>query len=107
MPKQALQVLTESMFYVLMAFSRGELCGIDAAAFIEQHTGGRVRVGPATLYTILEKFQQVHYLQEVKVEGRRRTYRITEKGLAAYRSELDRLRSCVADADRCDETEGH
>ena len=30
MPKQALDSLTESMFYVLMALYRGEKCGIDS-----------------------------------------------------------------------------
>ena len=32
MPKKALDGLTESMFYVLMALNREEMCGIDAAA---------------------------------------------------------------------------
>ena len=56
MPKKALDGLTESMFYVLMALNREEMCGIDAAAFIEQKTQGRLQIGPATLYTILGKF---------------------------------------------------
>ena len=53
MPKKALDSLTESMFYVLMAFSTGPMCGIDIAEFIERKTGGTVKLGPATLYTIL------------------------------------------------------
>lgn len=99
MPRQALEVLTESMFYVLMAFSRGEMCGIDVAAWVEHRTGGRVTLGPATLYTILGKFESVGYLRETAVEGRKRTYRITAKGLSAYEQELERLRRCVHDAE--------
>ena len=36
MPRQALESLTETMFYVLMALYRGEKCGIDIAAWIEE-----------------------------------------------------------------------
>lgn len=55
-------------------------------------------VGPATLYTILAKFEQEKYIEEIAVEGRKRTYRITGKGRIAYREELERLKRCVADA---------
>lgn len=99
MPKKALENLTESMFYVLMAFDRQPMCGIDVANFVEQKTGGAVRVGPATLYTILGKFEKEKWIEELIVDGRKRTYQITDKGLAAYREEIARLRRCVADAE--------
>ena len=99
MPKKAMEILTESMFYVLMALSKSPMCGIDAAAWITQRTNGRVSLGPATLYTVLGKFEKEGYIAETEVEGRKRTYRITSKGLTAYRAELDRLRACIADAD--------
>ena len=35
MPRKPMVVLTEAMFYVLMAFRQGELCGIDAADWID------------------------------------------------------------------------
>ena len=99
MPKKAMEILTESMFYVLMALSKSPMCGIDAAAWITQRTRGRVSLGPATLYTVLGKFEKEGYIAETEVDGRKRTYRITSKGLTAYRSELERLRACIADAD--------
>lgn len=99
MPKKSLDGLTESMFYLLMAFCRQPMCGIDAAAFFHEKTGGRLRLGPATLYTILGKFEKVKYIEEIEVEGRKRTYRITKKGREAYREEVERLRRCIADAD--------
>ena len=99
MPKRAMEVLTESMFYVLMALEQGPMCGIDAADYVETVTRGRVKLGPATLYTILGKFEKEGYICETSVEGRKRTYRITEKGRAAYEEELERLRRCLADAD--------
>jgi len=99
MPKKAMVNLTETMFYVLMAFQSGEMCGIDIAEFIDKHTKGRVKIGPATLYTILGKFENEKYIKEINVEGRKRTYLITEKGMDAYRAELHRLKQCVADAE--------
>jgi DNA-binding PadR family transcriptional regulator len=100
MPKKALEGLTESMFYVLMAFCRGPLCGTDVAAFVEDWTQGAVKLGPATLYTILGKFEKQQYLEETAVEGRKRTYCLTARGREAYEAERARLRRCVADADR-------
>ena len=100
MPKRAMELLTESMFYVLMALREGEMCGADAAEYIARCTGGRVQPGPATLYTILAKFEKEKYIRETAVDSRKRTYAITEKGLAAYDAELLRLRRCLTDAER-------
>lgn len=96
--RKAMAVLTESMFYVLMALRRGEMCGIDIADYIENRTGGRVQIGPATLYTILAKFEKEKYIREVSVDGRKRTYAITLKGAEAYTAETVRLNQCIADA---------
>ena len=99
MPKKSMDILTESMFYVLMALMQGPKCGIDIADFIEKRTKGRMKIGPATLYTVLGKFEKEKYIREVSVEGRKRTYEITGTGAAAYREELDRLKQCVLDAE--------
>ena len=99
MPKKAMDVLTESMFYVLMAFHQGPMCGIDIVDFIDRRTRGRIQMGPATLYTILGKFEKEKYIREVSVEGRKRTYQVTDLGRSAYREELERLKQCVADAE--------
>ena len=98
MPKKSMDILTESMFYVLMALYYGPKCGIDVAEYIERRTNGRLRIGPATLYTILGKFEKERYIKEIQVDGRKRTYQITDRGQLAYREELNRLRQCVADA---------
>lgn len=99
MPKRPLENLTESMFYVLMAFCTAECCGAEVVQFIAARTGGTLRLGPATLYTILAKFEEVGYITETAVEGRKRTYAITAAGREAYAAELERLRRCVADAE--------
>ena len=91
--------LTEPMFYVLMAFLHGEMCGIDVAAFVEKKTRGRVKLGPGTLYTLLNKFQDEALIAEMAVEGRKRTSRLTAQGREAYEEELERLRACLRDAE--------
>ncbi len=87
--------LTEPMYYVLMAFLRREMCGTEITEFVEHRTSGRVKLGPGTLYTLLARFQEDRLIAETSVDGRKRTYQITEKGRAAFQEELDRLRACV------------
>ena len=91
--------LTEPMFYVLMSFLKQEMCGTDIADYVSQRTHGRVKLGPGTLYTLLAKFQEDGLIQETKVEGRKRTYRITQKGREAFQNELERLHACVTDGE--------
>ena len=91
--------LTEPMFYVLMSFLHQEMCGIEITEFVEKKTGGRLRLGPGTLYTLLGKFQDEHLIEETQTEGRKRTYRLTDKGQEAYLEELERLRTCVRDGE--------
>lgn len=105
MPKKSMETLTESMFYVLMAFARRPMCGIEVSEFIERKTKGRIAMGPATLYTILGKFEQEKYIREVEVVGRKRTYCITQKGHDAYNEEVARLKQCILDAEGADDYE--
>lgn len=91
--------LTEPMYYVLMAFLRREMCGTEITEFVERRTAGRVKLGPGTLYTLLARFQEDQLIEETSVDGRKRTYQITEKGRAAFREELERLRACVDDGE--------
>ena len=83
----------------MMALMEGDKCGIEIAGFVDHRTRGRVQIGPATLYTLLGKFEKEKYICEVAVEGRKRTYQITGKGARAYREEWERLKQCVRDAE--------
>ena len=91
--------LTESMFYVLMSFLRGQMCGIEITEFVERKTNGRVRLGPGTLYTLLGKFQEEGLIRETEIQGRKRSYQITDAGRAAFQEALARLRTCVEDGE--------
>ena len=100
MDRDPLRVLKESMFYVLLSLLRQERCGTEIVEFVDNTTAGRVPLGPGTLYTILGKFVEERLIEETAVEGRKRTYRITERGRALYRQELSRLKLCVEDGER-------
>ncbi len=100
MSKKTLELLTETMFYVLMALRTRELCGTEIADYIRVKTDGRISIGPGTLYTILSKFLVEKLIKEVDVSGRKRTYAITPSGRTAFNDELKRLKLCVADAER-------
>lgn len=99
MPGRESGPLTEPMYYVLMSFLGRERCGTEIAEFVEQKTNHRVRLGPGTLYTLLAKFEEMKLIQETNVDGRKRTYRITQRGRAVFDEELARLRSCVTDGE--------
>jgi DNA-binding PadR family transcriptional regulator len=95
-----METLTEAMFYVLMALRSRPMCGIEIASTIDELTENRVNIGPATLYTVLGRFEKEGYIEEIEVSGRKRTYRITRIGLKAYQEELERLSRCLLDAQR-------
>ena len=94
MPKQALESLTESMFYLLMALTQGERCGTEITAFAAEITAGRVKIGPATL----GKFEKEGLIAETSVLGCKRYYQITPAGRAAYTAECTRLQLCLQNA---------
>lgn len=100
MPRHAFENLTESMFYVLMALTRGDACGTEIAAFASQISGGTVRLGPATLYTLLSRFENEGFVAEAGTVGTKRYYRLTAAGQAAYDAERARLQRCLEDAAR-------
>lgn len=96
MAREKFQTLTEQMFYILLCL-RQELCGTDMMTHVKELTHGRVSVGPGTLYNLLESFLQAGYIRETKVEGRKRSYLITQAGQQALEEEYRRLQTLTAD----------
>ena len=99
MAREKFSVLTEQMFYILLCLRR-EACGIDIMQEVTQLTDGRVRIGPGTLYNLLEQFTEVGMIRETKCEGRRRSYILTEAGREALKTEYDRLQRQAEDYKR-------
>ena len=90
MPREKFRTLTEQMFYVLLCL-KTECYGLDILDRIPAMTGGRVSVGSGTLYNLLEQFLDAGMIIETKVEGRKRTYLITEKGKEMLDTEYNRI----------------
>lgn len=99
MPRAKFQTLTEQMFYVLLCL-REECCGTDILDRVPAMTEGRVRVGSGTLYDLLERFVQTDMIRETRVEGRRRSYLLTDYGRETLEKEYRRIRAQAADYDR-------
>ena len=104
MPRAKFQTLTEQMFYILLCLKR-ECCGMDIMDRLPEMTGGRVSIGPGTLYNLLEQFLEEGMIRETKLEGRRRSYILTEKGSAILDAEFRRLCARVDDYRRLSEEE--
>ena len=99
MAREQFQTLTEPMYYILMALSE-ECCGVDIMERVRQISGGRVKVGPGTLYTMLSKFEENQIISLTKEEGRRKWYLITDEGLKMLMQEYERLQIMVEDGRR-------
>lgn len=96
MPRAKFQTLTEQMFYILLCLRR-ECYGMDILDKVPAMTEGRVNVGSGTLYNLLEQFLEAGMIRETKVEGRRRSYLLTEKGEDTLRREYQRITAQAAD----------
>lgn len=98
MARVKFQTLTEQMFYALLCL-KDECYGMDILDRVPAMTNGRVNVGSGTLYTLLEQFVDAQIIRETKVEGRRRSYILTDKGREMLEKECVRLRAQLADYD--------
>ena len=90
MPRAKFRTLTEQMFYVLLCL-KNECYGMDILDKVPAMTANRVSVGSGTLYNLLEQFLAEGFIRETKVEGRRRSYLLTEKGKEILKKEYERI----------------
>ncbi len=106
MARVKFQTLTEQMFYILLCL-KDECCGIDVMDKVPEMTGGRVQVGSGTLYNLLDQFLEDDMIRETKVEGRRRSYILTDKGRDILAKDYERLNMQAADYRRAFPEEGN
>lgn len=78
------------MFYTLLCLKE-ECYGMDILDRVPAMTNKRVNVGSGTLYTLLEQFMEAEMIRETKIEGRRRSYILTDKGREMLEKECARL----------------
>ena len=88
--------LTTSVFYILLSLSVQDRHGYDILKDAALSSAGRIRMGPAVLYTNLKRMLEAGLI--VEVEGpadaddpRRRYYRLTREGRAELAAELERM----------------
>jgi DNA-binding PadR family transcriptional regulator len=90
--------LSPTAFHVLVAMADGPRHGYAIAQEVEELTGGRILMGPGTLYGSLQRMTSAGLIEEAANPGddglhakRRRYYRMTPLGSEALRSESERL----------------
>ena len=70
---------------------------------VRELSGGRLVLGPGTLYGILTRMHTEGYIRLESAEGRRKVYAITEAGTQALLEEYRRLKTMVQDGNILEE----
>ena len=99
MARLKFKTLTEQMFYILICL-KDECCGIDIMEMVATMTDGRITIGPGTRYALLGDFVKQGFIRETAVEGRKRSYILTDAGRMALKEEYERLKAQVDDYER-------
>lgn len=97
------ELLTPAALHILMALAQGEMHGYGVKRDVEQRTGGRLRLGPGTLYEAIHRLEADGWLEEVSSpnkDGKSKYYRLTAAGRAVMEEELLRLAEIVSFARR-------
>jgi DNA-binding PadR family transcriptional regulator len=89
--------LTPAVFHVLLALADGERHGYAIMQEVAASTGGRIRMGPGTLYGTIKRLLEARMIEESDErpdpdldDERRRYYRLTALGQRAVRAEAQR-----------------
>lgn len=90
------QPMTEAMFYILLALLHPGH-GYGMMQRIRELSGGRLEMGPGTLYGVLTRMKKEGLIVLAGEEERRKTYAITDAGRQALRQEYQRLQLMVRD----------
>ena len=88
--------MTEAMYYILLALLRPGH-GYGMMQRIRELSGGRLVMGPGTLYGVLSRMNRKGLIVLTGEDGRRKNYAITEAGKNALLLEYRRLKQLVED----------
>jgi DNA-binding PadR family transcriptional regulator len=97
MPKQKLSPLPSAAFQILVSLADEDLHGYAIMRQVEQQTGGRMRLGPGTLYSSIQALLEERLIEPAGAREedlgreRRRYYRLTSAGRKLARAEAERL----------------
>ena len=91
--------LSPVVFFVLFALGDGEKHGYAIMQEVAVLSDHRLRMGPATLYTTIQRLLDSAWIEEVSGpndgDPRRRYYRLAKAGKSALHSEMKRMESLV------------
>jgi DNA-binding PadR family transcriptional regulator len=99
---EILSSLTPPVFHILLSLAEKDRHGYGIMQDVAQQTGGRLQMGPGTLYGCLKRMLAAGLIEESgegpdpglgpgSGEERRRYYRITAGGNRAVRAEAQRI----------------
>ncbi len=92
--------LTEALFYILLAVRKPNH-GYGITQEIEELTGGRVTLGPGTLYGAIQSLVKKDWIRiysEDTESRKKKEYLITDEGRAVFESEKERLCELIKNA---------
>lgn len=99
---QELLPLPSAWFYILLALGEGERHGYSIMQDVSKRTGGKLRLGPGTLYAALKRLAGEALVKECDDpaggDERRRVFRITPFGRKVALAEMDRMAMLVRQA---------
>jgi len=95
--------LPPPVFHILVALTDGPVHGYAIMREVKERTGGRLRLGPGTLYGSIKRMLEQGLIEEVRAAAaedadRRRYYRITRRGRRVAESETARLADVLREA---------
>lgn len=88
--------MTEAMFYVLLALEKPGH-GYATMQRIRELSGGRLVMGPGTLYGVLTRMKKEGLIVLESEDERRKNYILTAPGREALKAEYRRLKQMVKD----------
>ena len=98
MPKRKLDPLPAVAFQIMLSLADGDLHGYAIMRQVEEQTGGRLRLGPGTLYGSIQALLEGKLVEEVyrseeteDRQERRRYYKLTAAGRKLARSEAEKM----------------
>lgn len=98
MPRSDLP-LPPATFLILFALATGDKHGYAIMQEARKLSDNRFRIGPATLYTTVQRLLDSGWIEEVPGpedgDPRRRYYRLTKTGKSALHYEMDRMEALV------------
>lgn len=84
------EILTDSTYYILLSLVY-PIHGYVIMQKVQEVSQGQTVIGPASLYTILQKLQDAGLIELLEDDtDRRKTYRLTEKGKELIKKDLKR-----------------